>query len=594
MSSVKVYAAVKGRIQAATRLLEAIKSEDIRSKTAEKHCKIIMDALRGSVGLRPFEAADLSELVSNAGFGEANETAILTAIMECPDGGIGDAESESKRQNYRALCNYLPEGVWDACGADPDVLCDTAAMLGLRDPDEPTVAMMVFLCTYRGQGRRWVYQMPPDVGHSAFLAMKRAFKVRVGSADELREPLASLLPEDPETFQASHPEAYAMTFGDEPPIPCPIPVDDLVDLLKRFPQRMGRNKRAASASMSATTQLHRALDDCVDRLNVNPLARADAKRRLKDTSLPGLTFFGKFKEEESAVQSPYQRPSPAQRGCAAVWSASRPSPSMAPILDAPGGHVAGEAEAAPALSTPRARPTCSPQPAPSTALVKWRPTSSLGAYGDAYVPGGAAEAKEPSNPKVDATSQLEGPRRKSVLDVVAHIEEAHNNKKEDAKAAKAKDKEEHKAAKAKEKEEAKASKDKKNAQAGKSKIHAASSVRLRVKQPVSAKGGAKAAKKDSVEPKKAAVSARDWIGGSSEEDSDTEAGDDEPKVYPLLHHEKSRKQYLVRTGLTGSGQSHNIEYTNEHTRIHALRKARLMCRRMCRQRGLAVLEKFED
>ena len=146
MSSVKVYAAVKGRIQADTRLLEAIKSEDIRSKTAEKHCKIIMDALRGSVGLRPFEAADLSELVSNAGFDEAIETAILTAIMECPDDGIGDAESESKRQNYRALCNYLPEGVWDACGADPDVLCDTAAMLGLRDPDEPTVAMMTSGC----------------------------------------------------------------------------------------------------------------------------------------------------------------------------------------------------------------------------------------------------------------------------------------------------------------------------------------------------------------------------------------------------------------------------------------------------------------
>lgn len=585
MSSVKVYAAVKGRIRAAARLLEAIKSEDIRSKTAAKHCKIITDALRGGAGLRPFEAADLAELVSNAGFDEAIETDIVTAIMECPDVSIG--ESESKHQNYRALCNYLPEGVWDACGADPDVLCDTAVKLGLRDPDEPTIAMMVFLCTYRGQGRRWVYQMPPDVGHSAFLAMKRAFKVRVGMVYELREPLASLLPEDPESFQASHPETYAMTFGDEPPIPCPIPVDDLVDLLKRFPQRMGRTKRAASASMSATTQLHRALDDCVDRLNVSPLARADAKRRLKDTELPGLTYFGKFKEEERAVKSPNQRPSPAQRGCASARSAARPS--MAPILDAPDGHVAGEAEAVPALSTPRARPTCSPQPAPSTALVKWRPTFSLGAYGDAYVPGGAAEAKEPLNPKVDATSQLEGPRRKSVLDVVAHIEEAHNNKKEDAKAAKAKDNEERRAAKAKEKEEANAPKDKENAQAGKTRR-----IRIREKQPVPAKGGAKAAKRNSVKPKKAVVSAKDWIGCSSEENSDTEAGDDEPEFHPKLDHEQSRKQYLVRTGLKGSGQSHNIGYTNEHTRIHALRKARLICRRLCRKRGLAVLEKFED
>ena len=113
MSPVKVCDAVKGGIRAAARLLVAIKSEDLRSKTAEKHCKIIIDALAGSVGLRLFEAADLSELVSNAGFDEAIETAILTAIMESTDDGIGDAESGSKHQNYRTLCNYLPEGV---CG----------------------------------------------------------------------------------------------------------------------------------------------------------------------------------------------------------------------------------------------------------------------------------------------------------------------------------------------------------------------------------------------------------------------------------------------------------------------------------------------
>ena len=44
----------------------------------------------------------------------------------------------------------------------------------------------------------------------------------------------------------------------------------------------------------------------------------------------------------------------------------------------------------------------------------------------------------------------------------------------------------------------------------------------------------------------------------------------------------------------GSGQSRTKEYTGEHTRIHAQRKAKLICRRLRRQRGLTVLNKFDD
>ena len=63
---------------------------------------------------------------------------------------------------------------------------------------------------------------------------------------------------------------------------------------------------------------------------------------------------------------------------------------------------------------------------------------------------------------------------------------------------------------------------------GTNNILAPSRVHIHGKQPVPAKGGAKVAEKVFVKPKKVVVAASNWIGWSSEEDSDTEARDDEP------------------------------------------------------------------
>ena len=131
--------------------------------------------------------------------------------------------------------------MWERCGDDPDVLIDHSISLGLRDPDEPTVAMMAFLCTYRANGSRMLRKMPLSIGKAAVKAMKRTSKARCQQA-ELITDLCMVLPDDPREFRESNPFRYEQAIAEELPMPCPIPAGDRADLLKRFPQRMGRKK----------------------------------------------------------------------------------------------------------------------------------------------------------------------------------------------------------------------------------------------------------------------------------------------------------------------------------------------------------------
>lgn len=62
---------------------------------------------------------------------------------------------------------------------------------------------------------------------------------------------------------------------------------------------------------------------------------------------------------------------------------------------------------------------------------------------------------------------------------------------------------------------------------------------------------------------------------------------------PILTHEGSRKQYLVRSGLKGTGQNKIFRYKEEAERPKVLRAAKAHCRALCSSRGLPVPDKFK-
>ena len=128
--------------------------------------------------------------------------------------------------------------------------------------------------------------------------------------------------------------------------------------------------------------------------------------------------------------------------------------------------------------------------------------------------------------------------------------------------------------------------------------------RLRKKTTPSAEGAAPprvvAAASPKKEPKKVAAASTisdHPMDTDSNDDTDSGLDEDARNVLPRLDHEQSRSQVLVRTGFTGRGQSLQLKYKCEKSKAAALKKGRLLCRKMCRQRGLAdadIPNRFKD
>ena len=68
---------------------------------------------------------------------------------------------------------------------------------------------------------------------------------------------------------------------------------------------------------------------------------------------------------------------------------------------------------------------------------------------------------------------------------------------------------------------------------------------------------------------------------------------DNKQPAPILTHEGSRRQYLVRSGLKGIGQNKIFRYKGEAERPKVLRAAKAHCIALCTSRGLPVPDKFK-
>ena len=626
MASQKAFESIRDRIASAARIVKTVNNESQRSKMIGKQADLIVGAVT-KISLRASDVAELSEMVTAARFGEEVETMILDAILAAPD---ADEEDGSKHQDYTSLCNYLTQSVWNDCGQDPDALNDHVIGLGLRDPSEPTIQMMIYVCSYQQNGRRELQTMSVDVGHAAFLAMKRSFLGRVKHAEPLLEPPCKKLPEMPETFCEARPMTYQSAFGEDVPIENIIPYADRF-LVKRFPQRMGRKARESMKSQINVLELQRLRQE---------LHHRDAKRRAVDDDCE-LKYFGRWSgsPEHSRGEMMQRRPSPLTRMQNALSNPrplnfrSSPSGSGAPRIALTWkDDEEGEAEEEEPLGDrirhelrtgvrrkrtdedvqkdleeienqeDAANKEEQQQQHLSQAMAPWRrrPTSSWSTEGHKGNVQTTSTAGHKAEAPVSATSELQGAGRKSVIEMVNAIEGAYARKKDEKDKAKEAEKERKRVEREAEKEKKKLEKAKeaeaeaaKDAASGKAK-------RLRKKTTPSAEGAAPprvvAAASAKKEPKKvAAVAATPTISGYLDMDTDsndnTDSGLDEDarKVLPKLDHEKSRSQVLVRTGFTGlgRGQSLQLKYKCQKTKEDAFKKGRLLCRKMCRQRGVA-------
>ena len=80
--------------------------------------------------------------------------------------------------------------------------------------------------------------------------------------------------------------------------------------------------------------------------------------------------------------------------------------------------------------------------------------------------------------------------------------------------------------------------------------------------------------------------------GLSEDEVDHSS--DEDMGVPKLYHEKSRSQYLVRTGAKGPGQSLQLKYTSDAEKREADARDKRLVRRLFKQRRMPIPHKYLD
>ena len=61
---------------------------------------------------------------------------------------------------------------------------------------------------------------------------------------------------------------------------------------------------------------------------------------------------------------------------------------------------------------------------------------------------------------------------------------------------------------------------------------------------------------------------------------------------PSYSHEGSRRQYMVRSGKKGKGETFGLKYENAIEKVNALKKAKKLCRKMCAERGICIPDRF--
>jgi hypothetical protein len=569
------YASLKDRVSAAGRVGKTYKNEEQRAKMMGKQTDWIIDVL-GKLFLNASEVAEISEMVVAARFGEELETQIQEAILAVPE---REDKTHTGKQDYTMFCNYLTDHVWGACGEDPEVLNDHLMCLGLRDPNEPTIQMMIFATSYQQHGLA-LATMTLEVGNSAFLAMKRSFKDRVAAAEP---PISwyKKLPALPATLLEVDPTTYQNALGEDWPIECPIPLAHR-HLVKRFPQRMGIKKKQASASAAFNTralQLQRQRT----REELDMHYRVDAVSD-EDNMLQGFKWFGKSPSRELATIPPTRTP-PAKRLRDTMENWSRDTKEK--YSDEWEGFSSWSAGWGRSSSW-RARDAAEEEKEADwrgtereQALVPWRRCQTV--VEKEPWPDNQSTDLVPQN-KACAASQLQGANRKGVLDVVETIEKSYGVKKADREAAKEAAKIASKAAKEAEKLSKKTvAAPKGNEKGGK-----------KTRKKGGKKGAVAAPVKTVAKKAKVAADAPDNFPSSDGSSDSCSEVDDDIKVLPKLDWERSRSQVLVRTGIKGTGQSLKLPYTDGPTQVAALQKGRLLCRKMCRRRGLAIPEKFNE
>ena len=240
------------QVQASKNLLDALRALPRFPDISRSECARLQRCL-ALHALTPAQLACAAQGIKQAGFLQKDEELLLDMVASAtcqsappPAAGKG---SRVGLQDWETVPAFFQAVHWNMMkrGEYADVL-DFLVRMGLRNPGEPTVLTIALCMLWSGEDTyQKVLAMPVAAKLEFVKGLKQMLKARTKRA--VHPPiLITTLQKTPNELQVMHPDIYSAMYMSEPPVPCPIPELEMVQM--RSSSRMRSVKCDASMAVS--------------------------------------------------------------------------------------------------------------------------------------------------------------------------------------------------------------------------------------------------------------------------------------------------------------------------------------------------------
>lgn len=244
---------LESQFKAVNKLLTTLRSQPCLSTVAAKQADVLTGQLAG-LHLDAMQVDRLVGITMETPWPGQLGKAMVEAVSSLADVVQNATVGRPNLQDFDALLGYLKAGQWHALlshgdeSAKLDILLDTAIGLGLRSPKESTNQLLATLFRIAVDGIESAKAASWAVKYDSIAHVRRTLKTKVRG---LQPPSiwVETLWRSPDAFRAACPTMYQVHFGQEAPVPCPLPEQMIRSVQSTVPMRSTRKASGMAVSV---------------------------------------------------------------------------------------------------------------------------------------------------------------------------------------------------------------------------------------------------------------------------------------------------------------------------------------------------------
>jgi hypothetical protein len=232
-------------------------------------------AMLAGTQLDPQDMVAIAAQVSAVSWASEQErSALLEAVsraIRVPAVGV-----RAKQQNFEMVSGYLTERQWQTMlnesvnfAVKLQTLADHCKVLGLRSPTEPTAAKVASLLLICSEGSAKARCLQPAYLRDVFLHVKSCLKPSRHTAPHIETVID--LPADVADFRMKCPQTWDAVFSSAPPVPCKLPLSEIVAVAQNLQMRSRKKTNPLSASSLGGDAVATAISQAVTNVFRNML-----------------------------------------------------------------------------------------------------------------------------------------------------------------------------------------------------------------------------------------------------------------------------------------------------------------------------------